>query len=179
MYWVLFSSYNFFLFKKFGFPSYIHNPMIITRKGNISLGRKVRIYPQARIEALSRNANIELGNDISVGPNVNITSMGKVTIGDGTTISSGVFITDVDHEYSQIDVPIMKQSNTVSDVVIGQNCFIGTGVVILPGTKLGKQCVVGANSVVRGVFEDYSVIVGAPATVVKKYNTDLKKWLRV
>ena len=46
----------------------------------------------------------------------------------------------------------------------------------MAGTKLGKQCVVGANSVVRGEFPDYCVIVGAPARVVKKYNPDTKIW---
>ena len=51
--------------------------------------------------------------------------------------------------------------------------------VILPGTILGKHCVVGANSVVSGVFDDYSVIVGSPARVVKKYNKETREWIHI
>ena len=49
---------------------------------------------------------------------------------------------------------------------------------ILPGTMLGKHCVVGANSVVRGVFPDYCVIVGTPAIKVKHFDFELNKWIR-
>ena len=50
------------------------------------------------------------------------------------------------------------------------------GAAIMAGTVLGKQCVVGANAVVRGTFPDFCVIVGAPARIVKKYNPDTQKW---
>ena len=49
---------------------------------------------------------------------------------------------------------------------------------ILPGTKLGKHCVVGANSVVSGEFPDYCVIVGAPARIVKHYDFEIHKWVK-
>lgn len=63
--------------------------------------------------------------------------------------------------------------------VIGDGCYIGYGAVILAGTTLGKQCIVGANSVVRGDFPDYSVLAGAPARIVKKYNRDKAIWERI
>jgi acetyltransferase-like isoleucine patch superfamily enzyme len=52
------------------------------------------------------------------------------------------------------------------------------GARIQAGTILGDGCVVGANSVVRGVFEDHSVIVGAPGRVVKRYNKATGVWER-
>ena len=67
----------------------------------------------------------------------------------------------------------------VKDTIIGENCFIGYGVAIQAGTKLGKQCIVGANAVVRGDFPDYSVIAGVPAKIIRKYNFDTKTWDRV
>ena len=48
--------------------------------------------------------------------------------------------------------------------------------MIQAGTILGKQCIVGANSVVRGTFPDYCVIVGAPARIVKRYDEPSKQW---
>ena len=53
------------------------------------------------------------------------------------------------------------------------------GACIQAGTVLGKQCVVGANAVVRGTYPDYCVIVGVPARVIKKYNPETGKWEKV
>ena len=57
--------------------------------------------------------------------------------------------------------------------------FIGYGAAIQAGTILGRHCIVGTNAVVRGIYDDYSVIVGVPARVVKKYNKNNNKWDRV
>ena len=73
----------------------------------------------------------------------------------------------------------MNQSLVSESTSIGRNSFIGYGSVIQAGTVLGKHCVVGANSVVRGHFPDYSVIVGSPARVIKRYNDETKTWLKV
>ena len=85
-------------------------------------------------------------------------------------------ITNIDHEYQEIDKHILKQPHIIKETKIGENCFIGYGVVIQAGTILGKQCVVGSNAVVRGSFQDYSVIVGAPARVVKRYDIVQNIW---
>ena len=71
---------------------------------------------------------------------------------------------------------MLKQKLILKKTEIGENCFLGYGAVIQPGTVLGKQCIVGSNAVVSGTFEDYSVIVGAPARVVKRYNFETEKW---
>ena len=70
----------------------------------------------------------------------------------------------------------MEQPTIELNTKIGENCFIGFGVAIQAGTILGKQCIVGSNSVVRGTFPDYCVIVGAPARIVKRYNPETKLW---
>lgn len=53
---------------------------------------------------------------------------------------------------------------------IGENCFIEYGAVIMSGNTLGRQCIVGASSVVKSTFPDFSVIAGSPARVVEKYD---------
>ena len=50
------------------------------------------------------------------------------------------------------------------------------GVAIQAGTILGKHCIVGTNSVVRGIYPDFCVLVGSPASIVKRYNIKTKKW---
>ena len=61
---------------------------------------------------------------------------------------------------------------------IGDGSWIGTGSVVLPGATIGKHCTIGANSVVTGDIPDYSVAVGAPARVIKRY-VDGEGWIPV
>lgn len=107
-----------------------------------------------------------------------MTCIGDIHIREGALISGNVTVTDIDHEYERVGVPVSEQSMTWKKTDIGENCFIGIGALIQAGTILGKGCVVGANSVVRGHFPDHSVIVGAPARIVKRYDTALGKWVR-
>lgn len=85
-------------------------------------------------------------------------------------------ITDIHHPYDDISQPIEAQPIKTSPVEIGEDCKIYNGVVILPGCKIGKHVTIGANSVVTHDIPDYSVAVGAPAVVVKKYNFVSSKW---
>lgn len=48
-------------------------------------------------------------------------------------------------------------------VSIEENTFIGAGAIILPGTRIGKHCIIGAGAVIKGVIEDYSILIGNPA----------------
>lgn len=166
-------------FGKFGFFSYIGNPVIIYGINKIFIGKKVRIYPNVRLEVHGKKSRIEIQEDTRIAQNVHITSGSNMIIGKSTTILANVFITNIDHDYSEIGINILDQKMIIRETYIGENCFIGMGAAIQAGTILGKQCIVGANSVVRGTFEDYSVIVGSPARLVKKYNFDTQKWEKV
>ncbi|RUT70403.1 acyltransferase [Flavobacterium cupreum] len=161
---------------KIGFPSYIGKPVYLGRINRVFIGKKVRIFPGARIEVIDNLSSIVFEDDISVGQNLHIISGGNLIIKTRTTISANVFISNLDHDYKAIEVHILEQPNIIRETLIGENCFIGYGAVIQAGTILGNHCIVGSNSVVRGSFPDYSVIVGAPAKVVKRYNADKKQW---
>jgi len=165
-------------FGKFGFPSYIGKPIFIGNFKRIFIGKKVRIFPGARIEVVDKNSSIVFEDNISIAQNLHIISGGnqELRICKNTTFSANVFITNVDHEYQDIDVHIMEQKLIFNKTQIGENCFIGYGAVIQAGTILGKQCIVGSNSVVRGTFPDYCVIVGVPARIVKRYDEKSGVW---
>ena len=117
-----------------------------------------------------------IGNGVTIQQRCHITAASDLIIGNDTMISFDVSIQDTDHQYTNVDIPIVKQPLIVQKTEIGKNCFIGSGVKIQAGTILGQHCVVGANSVIRGVFPDYSVIVGVPGKVIKQYNVETKKW---
>lgn len=162
-------------FKKFKFPSHIGIPLFTTGLKRVTVEKRVRIFPGLRIETYGKGTII-FEKGVSIGQNFHITSAGNLVIGNDTTISGNTFITNIDHEYAEIGKHILEQPMIIKETTIGSNCFIGYGVAIQAGTILGKQCVVGASSVVRGNFPDYCVIVGAPAKVVKRYNLETKLW---
>lgn len=164
---------------KVGKFTYIGKPVFIEGRKNIKIGNRTRIFPGIRLEAIGTGI-IKIGNNVAIEQNVHIISMGrKLCIQDNVTIAANTFITNVDHEYNDVEKSVLEQSYILRDTVIGEGCFIGYGVSIQAGTKLGKHCVVGSNSVVRGEFDDYSVIVGVPGKVVKRYNPETKNWERI
>jgi len=178
IWWWLTTQLLRFRFKRIGWNSYIAIPLFICGGKNVEISHKVRIFPHSRIETHFAGT-IKIGEDTSIGQNFHITSASQLLeIGAHTTISGNVFITNIDHDYKELGKHILKQQYIVKKTRIGEYCFIGYGAAIQAGTILGKQCVIGTNSVVRGVFPDYCVIVGAPARIVKKYDIVRQGWFK-
>lgn len=151
---------------------------------HVSLGDYVRLGRRCRIQGITRYGDkhftpkIDFGSYVSVAQDLYLTCASHISIGSNTAIAAYVTITDIDHSYFDPDIPIEQQEITVEDVSIGEDCKIYNGAVILKGTNIGRHCVVGANSVVKGFFPDFCVIAGIPARIVKRYNTDTGKWER-
>lgn len=166
-------------FKRIGFMSYVGKPCFIEGCKRISIGSRTRIFPGIRLEAIGTGA-IEIGDNCAIEQNVHITSMGSILkIEKNVTISANSFITNLDHQYTDINKSVMDQGHILSETVIGEGCFIGFGVSINAGTKLGKHCVVGTGAVVKGEYPDYSVIVGVPGKVIKRYNKSNMIWEKI
>ena len=165
-------------FGHIGNLTYIGKPCFLEGCKNIFIGNKTRIFPGIRMEAISEGI-IKLGDNCAIEQNVHITSGGKLVIHNNVTISANTFITNIDHEYSDINKSVMDQGHIIKETIIEEGCFIGYGAAIQSGTKLGKHCVVGTNSVVRGEYPDYSVIVGSPGRIVKRFDIQQNKWVKI
>jgi acetyltransferase-like isoleucine patch superfamily enzyme len=161
---------------KLGSLSYLGKPIYVKNWNRIFIGNKVRIYPHSRLEAFDKNSAIIFEDHVSIGQNLHIVSKGSIVIKNNTTISANVLITNIDHEYKELNKHIMCQPLIEKQTIIGENCFIGYGAVIQAGSKIGRQCIIGSNSVVKGTFPDYCVIAGAPAKIIRKYNTKTQQW---
>lgn len=168
-----------FQYGQVGKKSYIGKATFIQRKKNLFIGNHTRIYPGMRAEITKSSASLHIGNNVSIGQNFHVVSYdSKLIIEDDVVISGNVFISNVDHDYRDIGKHLYDQVMLPKETHVGQGTFIGYGAVILPGTILGKQCVIGANSVVKGVFPDYCVLAGAPASVIRQYNPQSGEWER-
>jgi len=159
-------------------PLFIKNPRFIFLEGHNHIRDGVRMEGVDTWGEERFNPRLLLGDGVSLEQNCHITFASDLIIGAGTMILFDVMITDIDHGYEAIGVPILEQRIRVNTTRIGGGCFIGSGAKLQAGTILGRQCVIGANAVVRGEYPDYCVIVGSPATIIKRYDPNSGTWLR-
>jgi acetyltransferase-like isoleucine patch superfamily enzyme len=118
---------------------------------------------------------ITIGDRCMIGRGNSIIGRCSIEIGDDVTTAPNVYITDHNHSYGDVTIPVGRQWPIEDPVRIGAGCWLGTGVVVLPGADIGKNVTVAAGSVVRGTIPDFSVIAGAPAKVVRQH-TDADGW---
>ncbi|MFL6106331.1 MAG: acyltransferase [Marmoricola sp.] len=109
-----------------------------------------------------------IGDRCVIGGRAIITAHSSIVIGDDVWFGQNVFVSDASHGYQDVETPIGLQLGWAQPVEIGAGSWIGHGVIVLPGTRIGRNVVVGAGSVVRGEIPDHSVAVGVPAKVVRR-----------
>lgn len=143
-------------------------------------GEKINIFshPFSNMIGLSQRCIIvaKNGGQIEINEGVcmsgcTIYSMASIRIGKNTDIGSGCKIIDNDFHplpYSQRHPVELEEKVKKRPVVIGEGCFIGANSIILKGTTLGNNVVVGAGSVVSGAYPDNVIIAGNPARVIKQ-----------
>ena len=165
-------------FGKFGAGSIILFPTTtIFNENYIHIGNDTMIGEHVALSAgmmpgqkCLTNPVVKIGDRCLIGRGSGIVGHLSIDIGDDVWTGHHVYITDQSHGYSDISRPISQQSQPESAVSIGEGSWLGHGVVVLPGAKIGKHVAVGANSVVTGELPDYCVAVGSPARIIKQYS---------
>ncbi|MFJ7159425.1 acyltransferase [Streptomyces sp. NPDC101118] len=112
---------------------------------------------------------LELADGVVLGRGSHVIADARITVGKDTFCGPGVYITSTNHSYDDPDEPVGRQWPRSEPVEIGPGCWLGTGAVILPGARLGRNVVVAAGAVVRGEVPDHAVVAGAPAKVVRRW----------
>ena len=120
---------------------------------------------------------VRIGDRCLIGRGSGIVGHFSIVIGNDVWTGHHVYITDQNHGYEDVTRPISVQSQPELPVSIGDGSWIGHGAVILPGARIGRNVVIGANSVVTGEIPDHSVAVGAPARVIRRH--DGVEWVDV
>lgn len=112
---------------------------------------------------------LRIGNGTRIGRFVQINAWRSVTIGENVLIADRVFISDADHNYSDIKLPIILQGDSFKgNVNLRDGCWIGIGAVILPGVTVGRNAIVAANAVVTKDVPDRAIFGGIPAKIIKQ-----------
>jgi acetyltransferase-like isoleucine patch superfamily enzyme len=135
--------------------------------GTVTLGDKVHVYSDACIET-SQGGTVTLGPETSVHMRCQLMAhKGSIRIGRGVALAAGCALYPYDHGVEP-GTPIRQQPiNSRGDIVIHDEAWLGTGVIVLAGVTIGEGAVVGAGSVVTRDIPDFAVAVGSPARVVK------------
>jgi acetyltransferase-like isoleucine patch superfamily enzyme len=127
--------------------------------------------------AIINNAvgDIVIGNHTRIG--VGNTIIGPVTIGNKVNLAQNVVVSGLNHNFGDINQTIVEQGVNTKKIVIHDDVWIGANSVVLAGVTIGEHVVVGGGSVVTKDISPYSVAMGNPARVVKKYDFDIGEWL--
>jgi acetyltransferase-like isoleucine patch superfamily enzyme len=151
-------------------------PTTIFNEQYISIGEDTLIGPGVALSAgmvpgqeCITNPVVSIGDRCLIGKGSGIVGHFSITIGNDVWTGHHVYITDQNHGYKDVSVPISKQSQPERAVIIGDGSWLGHGSIILPGVTIGEHVVIGANSVVTKNIPSFSVAVGSPARVIRQY----------
>ncbi len=150
---------------------------------SISIGDNSVILSHSRISNFQIEGvkpRIRIGKDCYIGYYFSVLNASCVDIGDNVLVASHVLISSENHSMDpESDLSYAAQPLQSSPVTIGDGCWIGEKVCILPGVNIGKKCIIGAGSVVTKSIPDYSIAVGNPAKIIKKYDFEVHDWVKV
>jgi acetyltransferase-like isoleucine patch superfamily enzyme len=165
-------------FSSFGSGSMIaFPPTVIFGEERIAIGASTTIGPLATLSAgfpsqigLAGDPVIAIGDRCMLGKGIGIVGHERIELGDDIWTGHYVYVTDQNHGYEDLDLPIGTQLWKNHPVTIGSGSWLGHGSVILPGTRIGRHVVVAAGAIVAGIdVPDRSVVAGVPARVIKRY----------
>ena len=175
---------NRFLFGAYGKDVYIESGVIINRPRFVHLGDHVRIKRNTSInlhprDKKSKEGILFIGDHTIISEGCIISACNRIVIEENVGISPYVMIIDNSRKPGDVVLPSKEQKLELGSVHIGADSWIAYNACILPNVTIGKHCIIGALSVVNGDIPSYSVAVGSPARVVKKFDFDRKEWVKV
>lgn len=171
-----------FIFKEFGQHSKIIKPLSIISPERIVIEDHVTINKDIFLcsnQQHNKKVGIIIGSGSTLGHYNHIVGTNYLKIGKNVLTADKVFITDSFHCFADINKPIMFQGvSSKRATIIGDGTWIGENVSII-SCEIGKNCIIGANSVVVNDIPDYCVAAGNPARIIKKYNKKENVWKKV
>ena len=155
----------------------------IEADSNLIIGADALVGPGSELLVYRTHFSRQLDSKLVIGRHVRmtarcrITCAGTITIEDDALFAPDVFVTDHNHGMDpEVKGGYSPQELTIRNVKIGEGAWLGQRVCVLPGVTVGAHSIIGANSVVTRDVPPYTIAVGAPARVIKKWNADTKHW---
>jgi acetyltransferase-like isoleucine patch superfamily enzyme len=137
----------------------------VTMGPRVHLCRGVKLEP-SRLEGSPTFGRIELGEHVFVGERTTIVSHERIAVGARSMIAHNCSLMDFNHGVAAGGPPSLLPGHT-AEVVLGEECWLGTGVIVLPGVRIGAGTIVGAGSVVTKSLPEGVIAAGVPARVLR------------
>ena len=168
----------------------IRRPFVLRGGKFVDFGKGLTTGYWCRFEVHTTNEDMKkriiLGDNIQMNDYVHICALDRVEIGDNCLFASHIYISDNSHgrydgseNDSSPDLAPDHREYVTAPVKIGKNCWLGEGVIVMPGVTIGDGCVIGAHSIVNKDIPAASIAVGSPARIVKQYDGEKKCWVKV
>lgn len=139
-----------------------------------------RLYMRFYVPLLKFNGMNINGMPRYIGPFVKFDDFDQIHLGNRNVISDECHFLTHDYSLTTALISINEKPDTdraiIKSIKLGNNCFIGKKSILMPGTLIGNNVIVGAGAVVRGIIPDGSVVIGNPAKVITKTETLAQKW---
>ena len=162
-------------FRSFGKGTALGLPVTLWDQHQIALGEQVYIGPNSWLQAIDnerkplKNPILSIGDKTSITGSCFIAAKKEVIVEDNVLMGRFVHISDHSHAYQDVSKPIKDQGITdARPVRICSGAWLGQGVIVCPGVTIGKNAVIGANSLVNQSIPDFCVAAGSPARVLKE-----------
>jgi acetyltransferase-like isoleucine patch superfamily enzyme len=140
-----------------------------TSNEGIRIGNGVFLGRQTIVT--TKDGDIVLEDGVNISAFCMIFSASRVRCGRNTLIAAYTYLVGGSHDLNRTDIAIIEQSRPSRGITIGPNCWLGAGVNVLDGVTIGRDAVIGANSVVTKDVEDFAVAAGSPAAVIRRRTT--------
>jgi acetyltransferase-like isoleucine patch superfamily enzyme len=175
---------NRFLFGYYGRDVYIESGVVINRPRFVHVGDHVRIKRNTSInlhpkDKKSKEILLFIGDNTIISESCFISACNRLIIEENVGISPNVMIIDSSRKPGPVDRPSKEQDLQIGFVHIGADSWIAYSACIMPNVTIGRHCIIGALSVVDKDIPPYSVAVGSPAEVIKRYDFDRKEWIKI
>ncbi len=171
-------------FYRLGQKSTLCMPFSINGAKWMNIGSKVYIKQGAWLLALHQPNQLKsqekliIGSNTYIGRNAHIVALQKVHISDDVLMGDNVYIADNFHGFKAGNIPYKNQDvGFKKEAFIGAGSWLGENVCVI-SAHVGKQCIIGANSVVTKDIPDYCMAVGAPAKVIKRFDVAKNQWVK-
>ncbi len=144
-----------------------HAQIKITDGGKLTLGSRVILDDYSLVQLTKPCPTVKIGDYVVLGRFSIIAAKKSISIGSYTQIAPFCQILDQEHGHEINDL-ILNQKSIPGEVVIGEDCWLGTGVTVLSNSYIGDGSVIGAGSVVRGSIPEGEIWAGVPARFIKR-----------
>jgi abequosyltransferase len=174
---------NRFLFGSYGKDVYIEPGVVINRPRYMHIGDRTFIKQHTNInihpaDKKSKEGMLFLGKHVTISQGCIISVFNRIVLEDEVGMAPYGCILDNTRKPTDVTRPLQEQDLEVGFVHIGEGSWLGYNVIVLPNVTIGKHCIIGALSVVKKDIPPYSMAVGSPARVVKRFDFNRKEWVR-